>query len=334
MTFKSKGNAIAREYCLKHPDVNTLTLARMALKNEPAIWQTLTAAREAIRWARSERKHNKQKDPVARTAPRTTQSFCYTAPQSMATDYSDFVIHGAQRILRLSDIHYPFHDQRSLEAAVNHGIKLDPTILLLAGDIIDCHDLSDYDRDPRHRYTEIEMAMIVEQLEQFRQAFPKARIVWMEGNHEHRLKRYLMRRAPDLYGLPMMDVPGFVTIAGHANAMHRVEWVDDCRVVRTGKLAHIHGHEFKGGGGVNPARWLFLKTGESAMMGHCHRTSEHSEPNLSGKQIACWSTGCLSELHPPYMRHTKWNHGFATVIVDASGDFEVSNHRIINGKVL
>lgn len=257
----------------------------------------------------------------------------YRAPASHKDDYSDFIIHGSQRILRLSDIHYPFHDEAALEAAINHGIKLDPTILLLAGDIMDCHDLSSYDRDPRARYTETEIEMMVGELAQFRKLFPKARIVWMEGNHENRLQRYLLRKAPDLFGIPMLDIPGLLTMKGGADTMTGIEWVNDSRIVRTGNLAHIHGHEYRGGGGVNPARWLFLKTGENTMMGHCHRTSEHSEPNQSRKQIACWSTGCLSELAPKYMRHTKWNHGFATIEVDSTGDFEVSNHRIINGKV-
>lgn len=333
---------VAREYCDAHPDLPTITIARMLVAREKAIFTSLDQARNAVRWMRGERKNKAGKNrnnpsikanPSKRTADKSSIAFQFRAPASKADDYSPYVIHGSQRILRLSDIHYPFHDVRALEAAVNHGINLDPTILLLAGDIMDCHDQSDHERDPRNRYTETEMAMMIDQLDQFRTAFPKARIIWMEGNHEQRVKRYLMRRAPELYGLPMMDLPGLITMNGGPKAMHRVEWVDDQRVVKTGNLSHMHGHEFRGGGGVNPARWLFLKCGESTMMGHCHRTSEHSEPNLSGKQIACWSTGCLSELSPSYMRHTKWNHGFAYIEVDASGEFEVHNHRIINGKV-
>jgi hypothetical protein len=155
----------------------------------------------------------------------------------------------------------------------------------------------------------------------------------MEGNHEVRVKHFLMRKAPELFSLPNMDVPGLLCSYGGPQAMHRVEWVHDCRVVRTGHLAHLHGHEFRGGGGVNPARWLFLRAGENAICGHFHRTSEHSEPSLSREQRGAWTTGCLCTETPDWMRHTKWNHGFAWIDVEADGSFRVKNIRVINGKV-
>ena len=49
--------------------------------------------------------------------------------------------------------------------------------------------------------------------------------------------------------------------------------------------------------------------------------------------MACWSTGCLCDLHPRYMPLNKWNHGFAIVDLDTAGGFSVRNFRIIDGKV-
>jgi hypothetical protein len=155
----------------------------------------------------------------------------------------------------------------------------------------------------------------------------------MEGNHEQRVKHFLMRKAPELFSLPNMDIPGLLCSYAGPQAMMNVEWVADCRVVRTGKLAHLHGHEFRGGGGVNPARWLYLRTGENAVVGHFHRTSEHSEPSLSREPRSAWSTGCLCTLTPDWMRHTKWNHGFAWIDVESNGNFRVKNIRIIDGKI-
>jgi hypothetical protein len=42
---------------------------------------------------------------------------------------------------------------------------------------------------------------------------------------------------------------------------------------------------------------------------------------------------CLCELHPDYMPINKHHHGFAHVRVMDSGEFEVSNYRIVNGKI-
>lgn len=328
---------VCREYCERHPDLPNLTLARMVVANEPKMFGDVNSARLIIAYLRGRRKSGRGRkitNPVVTTIADNRVQFQYRAPQTHAEPLTEFVIHGAQRILRLSDIHYPFHDERALTAAIEYGMKHDPAIVLLDGDVIDCHDLSDYERDPRHRYTETELGMIAGELAQLRQAFPKARILWKSGNHEDRLKRYLMRRAPDLFGLPNMDVPGLVCMVGGAGAMERVEWIDSKRVIRCGHLALLHGHEFGGGGGgVNPARWLFLRAGENAICGHFHRTSEHSEPSLSRQQRGAWSTGCLCEMSPAYMPHNKWNHGFAWIEVEASGNFRVKNIRIIDGAI-
>lgn len=341
MPERTELTKLVREWCAKHPNMPHLTLARMFVTAYPDTFKDANSARMAIQRQRGARPNTNSgagrgkpiANPVPYTGEKSTTKFIYRAPKSEAGEYSDFIIHGSQRVLRLSDIHYPFHDERALDAAINYGIKLDPTILLLAGDIVDLLDFSKHPKLDRKKHLADEMVIVAEQLEQFRQAFPKARIVWMEGNHEQRLKRYVMEKCPELAEVPGMELLGFVCRYGGPEAIRGVEWVDDCRTVRTGNLAHLHGHEFRGGGGVNPARWLYLRTGESAMVGHFHRTSEHSEPNLSGKQIGAWSTGCLCTLNPDWMRKTKWNHGFAFIDVNADGSFEARNHRIIDGKV-
>ena len=328
---------VTRDYCLQYPDIPDLTLARILYREQPKVFSSIAQARDSVRWHRGNRKgknRNGAKTPIKSTAEKSRIAHQYRAPKSQAEPLTDFVIHGPQRILRLADIHYPFHDADALQAAVEYGMRHDPTIILLDGDIIDCHDLSDYEKDPRKRYTSDELALIAAEIRQLRKVFPKARIIWKSGNHEDRLNRYLMRRAPDLYGLPGMDVPGLVCMVGGTDAMQGVEWVDKRRVIRAGHLAFLHGHEFgRGGGGVNPARWLFLKAGENAICGHFHRTSEHSEPSLNREQRGAWSTGCLCDLTPDYMPHNKWNHGFAWVDVDTDGSFRVKNIRIVNGHV-
>ena len=326
-----------REYCDKHPDMPTLTLARMIYNRHKASFTSLVAVRHRISRLRGKRPHNgRTKDKrqmVHTTVDSSTVPYAYRAPKSMADDHTEYVIHGAQRILRLSDIHFPFHDREALDIALAYGVKHDPTLVLLAGDIADLPTFSNHPKLHPMDFIEQEMLMLSEFFEGLRMMFPKARIVWMEGNHCVRFKRYLMQKAPELWGVPNLDVPGLVCAYGGPQAMSRIEWVDDCRVVRTGHLAHLHGHEFRGGGGVNPARWLFLKAGENAICGHFHRTSEHSEPSLSGKQRGAWTTGCLCTLKPDWMRHTKWNHGFAWIDVEQDGNFRVKNIRIVDGKI-
>jgi predicted phosphodiesterase len=257
----------------------------------------------------------------------------YRAPKTYGKDRTDFVLHGEQRILRLSDIHFPIHDPAALDAALRYGLEHDPTVILLDGDIADLSEFSTHEQSLAN-YVKEEMFMLAEFFDALREMFPKARIIWKEGNHEERFLKYLLRKAPELLATDCFDLLSFIRfITGREDATHRVEWISEKRIIRAGKLAFLHGHEFRGGGGVNPARWLYLRTGENAICGHFHRTSEHSEPSLSGEQRGAWSTGCLCHLSPDYLRHNKWNHGFAWVEVDKGGHFRVKNIRILDGAI-
>jgi hypothetical protein len=87
-------------------------------------------------------------------------------------------------------------------------------------------------------------------------------------------------------------------------------------------------------GGVNPARSTFVKTLESVLIGHFHKSSTHSETSMWGSLKVTESIGCLCGMHPQFMRINKWGHGFA--IVDLSiktGEYQVGNYKIIDGKV-
>jgi hypothetical protein len=79
--------------------------------------------------------------------------------------------------------------------------------ILLNGDIIDFHHESKFEHDPRKRSTRQELDATREFLDVLNKAFdcPK---YYKIGNHEERLEKYLMRKAPELFGNSefMLDV--------------------------------------------------------------------------------------------------------------------------------
>src|SRR5689334_2077701 len=83
-----------------------------------------------------------------------------------------------------------------------------PDWLILNGDFQDFWEISSYDLMPRSgkefKY-EIEVGKGI--LRGFRRSLPMARITWIEGNHEFRLRKYLIQNAKELYGLPGVLVP-------------------------------------------------------------------------------------------------------------------------------
>ena len=249
----------------------------------------------------------------------------------VARDGSTYKVGALGWWLVLGDIHLPYHDRTTLELAVKEAKKRKACGILLNGDLLDSHEVSDHDKDPRApRYVE-EIEHGKDFLSWLRQQFPKAQIVLKEGNHEERLVRYIVKRAPALFGLEGTTLPELL----HTRDLG-IEWVGGRRVIEVGKLNVIHGHEYRGGvsTSVNPARGLYMKARSVALCGHWHRTGEHHDRDIRGKPEAAWSVGCACDLSPQYAPLNSWNHGFAFIHLGRSGWFEVENKRVYDGRVV
>ena len=252
-------------------------------------------------------------------------------PSAIETDTSAIDLEEKGRWLVISDLHVPFHDSTTIEQAVRLCRRRTIVGILLNGDVLDFHGLSRFDKSPEdHRYCE-EIKLGRQLMAYLRERFRKARIVYKVGNHEERLYTYLWNRAPELFGLDVLTIPGLLKLEDYG-----IEIIDDRRVVCLGKLNVVHGHEYRPGitTPVNPARGLFLRAKASALCGHFHQTSEHHEPTINGTAQGAWSVGCACSLSPRYMPLNRWNHGFAVVEVEEDDSFSVDNHRILDGRVV
>lgn len=235
----------------------------------------------------------------------------------------------SERILILPDVHMPYHDNDALRIAVEYGEKRKPTVVLLNGDWGDWYSVSPWETDPRKRNLVAELCQQRQGLEWLRSRFPKARIIYKQGNHEHRWERYLWRNAPELVGLPTTTLQAQIDWPGS-----RIEWVHHLTPVRILGLLVLHGHEYKFAisNPVSPARGLFLRTAVTSMCSHFHQRSEHSARDGNGRLITTWSTGCLCQLSPEFMSRNNWSHGFAYVET-YQHEWDVHNLRVINGAV-
>jgi predicted phosphodiesterase len=235
-------------------------------------------------------------------------------------------------VLVASDFHLPYHNSAAVEACLAFGDKFNPDAILLNGDVFDCYQISRFDRDPDKPKIRHELECGKQFFGHLRARFPDAQLVFKLGNHDERFEKYLMLNAPELFDVPEIRFAWHLAAGLPAND---VTVVGDQRPVMLGKLTTMHGHE-KGRGissPVNPARGAFLRLLTSVLEGHGHRTSEHTERTFDGRIIACRTTGCLCGLWPEYARANKWDHSFATVEVEASGDYHLQLHRIIEGQV-
>lgn len=321
-----------RELDAKFPTTPTLTLAKKAYKENGALFSSVEDARNKLRIIRGqsgERQRRDTKDKSQYREAATTKQF-EDLPEGI-THLKEWKPHDikCKKALILSDVHVPYHDATAVRIALEHGIKEGCDHLFFNGDLADHFSVSFWQNDPRQRDLANEVQTVVEVLESCKKAFD--RITIKEGNHEERLIRYMQVKAPELLNLEVLSLTQLWELERLG-----AELVAEKRRVMLGNLSTLHGHEFARAfaSPVNPARGMYLRCGESVLVGHFHQASTHQEKRpLSEKQVVCWSTGCLCDTRVEYARYNRWTIGFAIVEVEEGGDYEVSNYQILNGKV-
>jgi predicted phosphodiesterase len=308
----------------------TLTLARIMYNENIELFINVDAARSVLRYLEGKRgekdkKCIKNKDFIMHEErPKNP----WKLPESDEAKYEPYILK-AKKLAVLSDIHVPYHSISALECALDKIYEEKPDCILLNGDTVDFYGLSRFQKDPRKRSVAHELQALNEFLDVLQQF--KAKIIYKLGNHDERYEHYLMHKAPELLGIQEFEFKNLLK-AGE----RKMDVVGEKRIIKANKLNIIHGHEYPSVfSPVNIARGLYMKGKVSAMQGHNHQTSEHTETDMNGKSVTTWSLGCLSELNPAYMPLNKWNHGFAIVDLSENGeDFHVKNYRIHKGKIL
>jgi len=320
---------LARAYCCQFPKTSTRQLARMLRKDHPETIASIESARQAVRYHRGERvSRDGRRTPLAvgaRTrAERKAAEIHLPNPEPNAWRVHELP-HDIKRWLVLADLHIPYHSNAAIAAAATWAQDAGGADgILINGDLADCYSLSSWLRDPRKRRFPEEVSAVGQVLDYFRAMFKPKAFWWKAGNHEYRLERYLMGRAAELFGLEQFTIRSFLKLDERG-----IVFVPHGDPISLKKLNILHGDEHKGGwtSPVNPARGIYLKTHECTLVAHQHRTSQHTEPTLSGTDVTCWSLGCLCDLHPDYMPLNRWNWGFG--IIDCSqGTWKVENKRI------
>jgi predicted phosphodiesterase len=316
-----------KKYGMKMP---TLTLARIMYKENIELFKSVDSARSSLRRlegkvGNAEKKYLSNKDFIMNEErPKNP----WKLPESDEAKYEPFILN-AKKLAVLSDIHVPYHSMSALECALDKIYEEKPDAILLNGDTVDFYGLSRFQKDPRKRSVAHELQALNEFLDILKQF--EAKIIYKLGNHDERYDHYLQHKAPELLGISDFEFKNLLK-AGE----RKMDVVGEKRIIKANKLNIIHGHEYPSVfSPVNIARGLYMKGKVSAMQGHNHQTSEHTETDMNGEIVTTWSLGCLCELNPAYMPLNRWGHGMAIVdLSDNKKDFEVRNYRIYKGKIL
>ena len=329
-----KKSDICRKYRKKYPDYPTLKLARIIYADNNLTFSNVEACRTVLRIIEGKsgdhnRKYLKNKDLVMKENRPLNP---YNLPESYEEQREPYILPiCCDNILLISDLHIPYHNIPAVTIALDYGKKEKVNTIFINGDLIDMHQVSKFESDPKKRSIKQEFDATKEFLIQLRKAFPKASIYWLKGNHCIRWEKFLYSKVREIWD----DDYFFLEERLQLNSVG-VKILDDKVLVKAGKLSITHGHHiFKGAfTPVNPSRGAFLRAKQSLIVGHLHRPSHHPETDLDGKIISCWSTGCLCELradYSPLVGNTM--HGFAHIQIAKDGDYTVKNYSIIKGKL-
>jgi len=333
MTDLTATGKLAKKYLKKYPSLTILTLAKLMYSENEIAFTNVDHARTTLRrYAGLQgKKSRKTVDPELQRPLTYNYAPFNDIPKSFKSGPNDFTLPSdANHILVLSDVHFPYHDEEALGSAIQYGIQEQVNTILLNGDILDFYQLSRFDKDPSKPKMKTELEQGRWFMKALRTAFPKARIYYKLGNHEDRLEKWLRIKAPEWIGMDEFELKMLLRFGEN-----QIQLIDSSATIKAGNLNIIHGHEYLGGGTVNRARNLYLKAKASTICGHFHRKSEFTTRDINNNIQGAWTTGCLCELYPEYMKgHSDWVHGFAVVKVNKDGTFSVDNKLIIDGNVV
>lgn len=228
----------------------------------------------------------------------------------------------------MPDCHVPNHDERAFGLMLQVAAFLKPKHIVILGDFADAESLSAHPATkPGEHSLEQEIGAVRKCLD-YLDALGATNKVYCQGNHEFRLERYLMEKAPQLfYAMRWQAILGLYE--------RNWNWVPYRKSTNIGKLHLTHD---VGQAGMNAHRTAAQKFGGSAVIGHTHRMSYEIKGRFQGTPYLAAMLGWLgdAEKAASYMHEASaadWVHGFGVFWMEpASGVVHLQPVPIVHGK--
>jgi len=233
--------------------------------------------------------------------------------------------------LIVPDIHVPFHCPKFIKLITKLIKELNPDGICQLGDALDAFQISTYSKDPSRRN------LLVDDIDDWKHILNEwsrhlksgAVIHLLEGNHEHRLSRYIANSCRDLHGL----VPDWPTLLGidlrNKTGRHKWQWHpynkwNSCKI---GDCVLMHGFYFN----QHVAATSLAKYRTNVIFGHTHRVQYVSD----GVHYAC-SLGHGSNEHETAHQPTPtgWQQCLGLLHVDNQGKTKLDVVLVNDGKAV
>lgn len=233
------------------------------------------------------------------------------------------------RVVILPDVHAPAHNAQIFWGILQFLSWFRPHIVIFLGDVIDMFSVSTWPKSARFN---LNPQHELDQTRELIREVMRTGVLWtvvIDGNHEDRMQRLLMKVAPmlshftdrftrqpvtalpNLMGFTSEDPITFITAADQRGGFEGGLLVND-------QLKIEHGELVKPVPG-DSARAHLLRTNCSTVMGHTHRFGSLAYTTAGdGSVRQAMELGCLIDFtHPSfgYAHEHNWHHGFGAAVV-------------------
>lgn len=211
----------------------------------------------------------------------------------------------------IPDTHRPYHDKRAWRLMLMVAAVLCPTILVVLGDFADCFGVSDHSKDPtRALKLDAEIRDVNKGLDELDALGAKQKI-FVSGNHEDRLQRYLQDKAPELFNFIAIEKLLRLRKRGWTYVPYKSD-------VKVGKVHFTHDVGHCGRNSIFQCLDTFQ---HSNVTGHTHRMAYIVEGNATGEHKVSAQFGWLGDVRQAdYMHQAKakknWALGFGIGYLD------------------
>lgn len=230
-----------------------------------------------------------------------------------------------KRLMFMPDTHFPYHDRKAFRVFLHAVEEFEPDLLVLLGDVSDFYSVSSHDKDPRRkdRFEDevYKSNLLLDKVEEL--GVP--RVVFVEGNHEDRLRRHVWKQAPELVGLVTTEQVLQLDRRGWEFYSYKTHF-------QVGKLVVTHGTR----SGKYSIHQTLLDMQHSFVIGHTHRLGYVIERNLLGESHVGMCPGWLGDFSTADFASDEqkrlWSHGFGIGYLERGGNIHLRPVPIVDGR--
>lgn len=218
-----------------------------------------------------------------------------------------------KKILFVPDTHRPYHDARAVRLMMKVARRLKPDHIVVLGDYGDFYATSRHPKNPnRAALLEYEIASNNEGLDEL-DSLGAAHKMFVAGNHEDNVSRYLMEKAPQLFNI--VKIENLLRLK--ERGWKYVPYKDHAKI---GKIYVTHE---SGRSGQNAHIQASAKFRSSVVIGHTHRLAISHSTTVTGKGHVAAMFGWLGDAKKAeYMYRvntTDWKLGFGVGFMESNG---------------